>query len=200
MSTPEVKITAEIQPNPDVCKFTVDRLIFPGTITFTEAAEATGSPLAEKLLALDGVGAVTFSTRDVTVTKASGGEWLPLAKQVGATIRGQIQSGEPLFGEKHLPQFESVSAAELKQRVQRVIDEMVNPGVAAHGGFVELLDIKDHTAFIRMGGGCQGCGMADVTLKQGVSRLIQDEVPQIVEILDATDHAGGQNPFYAPAK
>jgi Fe-S cluster biogenesis protein NfuA len=152
------------------------------------------------LLALEGVTGVDIAGRVVTVMKEGDGEWLPLAKQIGGTIRGQLQAGGPLFAEQYQPKFSSASAAELRERVQRVIDDMINPGVAAHGGYVELLDFKDYTAYVRMGGGCQGCGAADVTLKQGISRLIQEEVPEVIEVLDATDHASGQNPYYAPAK
>ena len=81
-----------------------------------------------------------------------------------------------------------------------MIDSKINPGVASHGGHVSLLDVKDGTAFIRLGGGCQGCGMVDVTLKQGIEVVIREEVPEIQKIVDSTDHAGGTNPYYQPAK
>ncbi len=84
--------------------------------------------------------------------------------------------------------------------VQQVIDAQINPGVAMHGGFVTLLDVKDDTAYIALGGGCQGCGMANVTLKQGIEVLIKQAVPEIKQVVDTTDHAGGTNPFYQPAK
>jgi Fe/S biogenesis protein NfuA len=85
-------------------------------------------------------------------------------------------------------------------RVQQVLDEEINPGVANHGGWVQLLDVKNGTAYIQMGGGCQGCGMANVTLKQGVEVAIKRSVPEIVAVLDTTDHASGSNPYYQPAK
>ncbi|CBE67482.1 conserved protein of unknown function [Candidatus Methylomirabilis oxygeniifera] len=84
--------------------------------------------------------------------------------------------------------------------VQRVIDARINPGVAAHGGYVTLLDVKDGIAYITFGGGCHGCGMADVTLKQGVAVEIQKAVPEIHQVLDTTDHAGGTNPYYQAPK
>ena len=89
---------------------------------------------------------------------------------------------------------------DLKARVQDLIDTMINPAVAGHGGFVELIDVQDNRVYLQMGGGCQGCGAADVTLKMGIERLIRDQVPQVREIFDTTDHASGQNPFYAPSK
>jgi Fe/S biogenesis protein NfuA len=88
----------------------------------------------------------------------------------------------------------------LAVEIQTLIDSQINPGVASHGGYVELLDVKDSRVFVRMGGGCQGCGMASVTLKQGVEVLIKQSFPQIDAVVDSTDHAGGENPYYQPAK
>ena len=84
--------------------------------------------------------------------------------------------------------------------VQRVIDEDLNPAVSSHGGFITLLDVRDNTAFIQLGGGCQGCGMADVTLKQGIEVRIRELVPAITAVVDTTDHAEGRNPYFAPSK
>ena len=84
--------------------------------------------------------------------------------------------------------------------VQRVLDAEINPAVAGHGGWVTLLDVKDDVAYIQLGGGCQGCGMVDVTLKQGIEVRIREAVPAIREIIDSTDHAGGKNPYFQPAK
>ena len=86
------------------------------------------------------------------------------------------------------------------QGIQELIDEQINPAVANHGGHVTLLDVKDNLVFVRLGGGCQGCGMVDVTLRQGIEALIQQEFPQIIRVIDQTDHAGGDNPYYQPAK
>jgi len=83
-----------------------------------------------------------------------------------------------------------------EQAVAEVIESKVNPAVAAHGGTVSLIGIDDGMAVISFGGGCQGCGMADVTLKQGIEVMIIDEVPGITGVVDVTDHAAGTNPFY----
>jgi Fe/S biogenesis protein NfuA len=84
----------------------------------------------------------------------------------------------------------------LAEKIQLVIDEKINPGVASHGGNVSLVDIKDDTVYLQFGGGCQGCGMVDVTLKQGVEVMIKEAVPEITRVLDITDHAEGDNPYY----
>ncbi len=84
--------------------------------------------------------------------------------------------------------------------IQRLLDERINPAVAAHGGHVSLVDVQEDTTYIRLEGGCQGCGMADVTLKQGIETEIKQVVPTIKAVLDVTDHAGGTNPYYQPGK
>lgn len=83
--------------------------------------------------------------------------------------------------------------------IQDVLDTRINPSVASHGGHISLIDLDGARAYIRMEGGCQGCGMADATLKQGVQVEIQKVVPTIREVLDVTDHAGGTNPYYQSA-
>jgi len=82
------------------------------------------------------------------------------------------------------------------QRVQEVIDERVAPALASHGGWVELLGVEGEAAVIQFGGGCQGCGMSTVTLKQGIEAAILESVPEIKQVLDQTDHEAGVNPFY----
>ncbi len=89
---------------------------------------------------------------------------------------------------------------ELKEKIQKVIDELINPGVASHGGHVDLLDVKDNKVYLKLGGGCQGCGMADVTLKSGIEATLREEVSPDLELVDTTDHAGGNNPYYSPGK
>ncbi len=86
------------------------------------------------------------------------------------------------------------------EAILRILDEQVNPAVASHGGHISLVDVQDDIAYIRLEGGCQGCGMADVTLKQGVETAIMREVPTITSVLDVTDHAGGSNPYFQPGK
>lgn len=81
-------------------------------------------------------------------------------------------------------------------QIRVLLETRINPAIAAHGGYITLIDIKDSIAFVEMAGGCQGCGMADATLKQGVEVEIKSAVPAIERVLDVTDHAGGTNPYY----
>ncbi len=89
---------------------------------------------------------------------------------------------------------------DLKARVQELIESTINPAVAGHGGFVELIDVQENKVYLQMGGGCQGCGAADITLKAGIERLIKEELPEVEEVLDTTDHSSGNNPYYTPGK
>ncbi|MCH6564190.1 MAG: iron-sulfur cluster assembly accessory protein [Myxococcales bacterium] len=86
------------------------------------------------------------------------------------------------------------------ERVQQILDARVNPGVKAHGGHVSLIDVQEGRVFLQLGGGCQGCGMVDVTLRQGIEVMLREEIPEITEVLDTTDHAAGDNPYYQPSK
>jgi Fe/S biogenesis protein NfuA len=85
-------------------------------------------------------------------------------------------------------------------KVVEVLDTQINPQIAAHGGFAELVAVEAPIAYLRMGGGCQGCGLAAVTLSQGIEVAILDAVAEITEIVDVTDHASGTNPYYEAAK
>ena len=86
------------------------------------------------------------------------------------------------------------------ERVAAVLAEQINPAIASHGGFAELVAVEKDTAYLRLGGGCQGCGMASVTLGQGIEVAIKNAVPEILNVVDVTDHAGGDNPYYEAAK
>lgn len=83
------------------------------------------------------------------------------------------------------------------REMKRILDEKVNPAVASHGGYIDLIDYKDGVAYIEMSGGCQGCAMSKMTLKQGVEETLRRHFPDLEEVLDVTDHAGGRNPYYA---
>ncbi len=87
---------------------------------------------------------------------------------------------------------------DVAQRVLQVLDRQINPSIAAHGGQAELVAVEDGTAYLRMNGGCQGCGMAMVTLAQGIEVALKESVPEITRVVDVTDHASGTNPYFEP--
>lgn len=88
----------------------------------------------------------------------------------------------------------------LVERVQQVLTEQVNPAIASHGGGAELVSIDGTIAYLRLYGGCQGCGLAQVTLKQGIERIILESIPELSQVVDVTDHASGDHPYYESQK
>jgi Fe-S cluster biogenesis protein NfuA len=195
----ETKITAEFdKENSEVCKFTVDRPVYAGKIDIRNREQAKGIPLAEKLFQIEDVAEVSVYGAVVVVTRGVGKDWKEIGKHVGAVIRDYIQAGMAPTEEQMRASLPDQSV--IRDKVLELLEMQINPGIAGHGGYVELIDVRDNSAYIRMSGGCQGCGMADVTLKQGIERLIREEVPEVWEVFDTTDHAAGKNPYYEPAK
>lgn len=88
----------------------------------------------------------------------------------------------------------------LVDRVQQVIENQVNPAIAAHGGGAELVSVDGTIAYLRLFGGCQGCGLAQVTLKQGIERILLESIPELSQVVDVTDHASGDSPYYESQK
>ena len=193
-----IDIQAEILSD-ETSQFTVDPAVYPnGSVYFANREAAKGSPLAEALFEIENVVGVSVSHNIVKVTKSGYDEWLPIAKRIGAIIRAQLQSGLPAISESVKNSLPSENV--IKEKVQQLFETQINPAVAQHGGNVELVDVKGNVVYLRLGGGCQGCGMADVTLKQGIEHAIRDLIPEVGDILDVTDHAGGSNPYYSPQK
>jgi Fe-S cluster biogenesis protein NfuA len=181
------------------CRFTVDRPLVPErAVYFASPEQAAGSPLAETLLAVANVAAVMLSHDTVTVTLRQPAPWPDIARTIGGAIRAQLQSGTPAVSDAALAAMPDEAA--IRATVQRLLEDEINPAVASHGGWIALLGVRRNDVFLELGGGCQGCGMANVTLKQGIETILRRELPQLGEILDQTDHAAGRNPYYAPAK
>jgi Fe/S biogenesis protein NfuA len=110
--------------------------------------------------------------------------------QGGLVLRNPNRPKTPQLGEA----IELTGTPE--EKVRQLLDEQVNPAIAMHGGFTELVKVEDDKAFITMGGGCQGCAMSAMTLRQGIETAILGTIPEITEVVDLTDHGSGENPFY----
>jgi Fe/S biogenesis protein NfuA len=82
------------------------------------------------------------------------------------------------------------------EKVQQLLEQQINPGLAAHGGFAELKGVDDDKVYVLMGGGCQGCAVSAMTLREGIAASITSAIPEITEVIDVTDHDAGQNPYY----
>jgi Fe-S cluster biogenesis protein NfuA len=182
---------------PQLCTFTVSQPLYPDwSAHFAAAEQSKGSPLVDKLFGLDFVGEVLVGENALTITLNKETDWEDAIPKVGGVIRDVLVSGES-------PISEAVTKAmlppeELERRVQKVLDEAINPQIASHGGSVTLSRVENNSVYLEFAGGCQGCGMANLTLKYGVERVIREEVPQVGEVRDTTDHTVGQNPYHAP--
>ena len=86
----------------------------------------------------------------------------------------------------------------IEERINAVIINEINPGLAAHGGMVDLVEFREGKAILKFGGGCQGCGMVDLTLADGVEKLLKERIPEITEVSDMTDHSFTDNAYYNP--
>ena len=95
------------------------------------------------------------------------------------------------------PPSDGVPKGELASKVQLILDEQVNPAIASHGGQIHLVEVKGTDVFMEMTGGCQGCAMSRMTLRQGVERMIREHIPEVTEIHDVTDHTAGANPYFS---
>jgi len=121
-------------------------------------------------------------------------------KLISRHVKGATVDADPISGALSLTTNYNPDEDPLSQSVQRMLDEEINPAVAGHGGYIGLLDIADGVAYVQMGGGCQGCGLAEVTLGQGVRTTILEKFPEITDVVDTTDHAQGTNPYYQASK
>ena len=275
-------IQTEPTSNPATLKFLPGKAVMPaGSAAFVKIENAEKSPLAKRLLGIDGVVRVLLETDSISLNKADDKDWDILKPAILGAIMDHYTSGDPvmildnaandsgktndengdiesrieelietrirpatsqgggdvIFREfkdgvvflemmgsavglragienmlrHYIPEIEGVKdyrdsipkpglETPLAAAVQSVLDEKVNPAVASHGGHIALIDVQESTAYIRLEGGCQGCGMADVTLKQGIEKEILDSVPEITAVLDSTDHDSGSNPYYSPGK
>lgn len=193
----EIKITGEPSGAGDRCKFIVDRPLLAGESAFFGDPKTTrGSDLAAELLAVPGIESVLIADNTVTLSTGYGVDWPALG--IGNLIRKHVRGGGPIVSPEY---FEDLpSEGDLKWTISDLLDREINPAVAQHGGYVELIDVRKNNVYLRLGGGCQGCGAADVTLKQGIEKAIRQLVPRVGEILDTTDHAAGRNPYYSPGK
>jgi Fe-S cluster biogenesis protein NfuA len=195
-----IAIRAEtLLADPDTCKFSVSRAVHPGGPFFFDNRErAAGSPLAERLFALPGVAYVLVTDNVVTVGKEPSASWSGLKSAIGSAIRTQLLTGVPAILETVRNASSCArSDAEVRAVVQELLDREVNRSISAHGGRISIVDVRDGVLFVAMSGGCQGCAASGVTLREGFELMVRRVAPEIVDIVDTTDHASGQKPFYS---
>ena len=175
-------------------------LLSAGTAGFLDKESSARSPLAQRLFEIEGIASVYLDPQAITLTKTDDVEWPMLEPAIFGAIMEHFTAGEPVILDESQPLPRPGLDTQEGQAIQGLLEQRINPQVASHGGRISLVDVQDDTAYIRLEGACQGCGMADVTLKQGVVKEIKALVPAIGTVLDVTDHAGGTNPYYQSGK
>ena len=194
----DIMISTRLTGNPTSCRFQISENVYEGGAAFFQSKEeAAGSPLAAKIFEIESITSVKIAGKVVTVSRHHPEDWPSVTRKVAELIKAQIHSSEPAVKDGAASSMRSPE--EIKKIANEVLDAEINPSVASHGGHIEILDVKETTVYVKMGGGCQGCGQASNTLKQGVERALRDKLPELDEVLDTTDHAGGTNPYYAPS-
>ena len=192
------KISGELTNDANVCKFQCDRPILDNwTVVFNSPADSLGSPLIDALFAVEGVASVTVSGSTITVTKSIPTPWPHLAADIAKAIRGGCAAGEHPVAPAVVERLQAMPMDDAAKAISELFETQINPALASHGGFVKLLKIEDRDVYVEMGGGCQGCASARATMRYGVEGAIRKVAPQVRNIIDATDHASGTNPYYS---
>ena len=182
----------------DTCKFTASGTVHPGgPFLFGSREQAAGSPLVERLFGLPGVAQVLVADNVVTVAKDANTPWGGLRADIGAVIRTHLLTGiNAILELPQTPASAGRSDGDIRAAAQALLDRETNPSIAAHGGKISIVDVKDRRLYVEMSGGCQGCAASQVTLRQGFERMVRRVAPELVDVIDVTDHAGGTRPFY----
>lgn len=150
----------------------------------SEADEAAGDLIEAQgelpvIIPGDSVDSLRGATLDLPTTNG----------QQGLVLRNPNRP-DPLSG-MHLELTGSV-----EEKVRQLLDGQINPSLAMHGGFAALERVDDDVVYVTMGGGCQGCAVSAMTLREGIARSIKEAIPEVSEVIDTTDHALGENPYY----
>ena len=183
------------------CRIQFSQPVSPeGTSLFEIPEAAADWPAVRALLEIPGVHSIIGKGDLLVVARREDTEWPEILNRVEgalkkASLGADIDAGSPDQGMDE--DRDEEAEGDLRQRVEKVVEEKINPGLDSHGGYLELLDVRGANLYVHMGGGCQGCAMSAATLKQGVESILRSEIPEINEILDTTDHAAGENPYFA---
>ena len=197
--TESMRIRAESSPaDPHSMRFVLDRDVQDAALaSFPDAAAAQGAPLAEALFAISGVKMVDVSGAVVAVVKTDDSNWNDLKHPVADALRASLAHSSAPLGQAVKAFGQARNDNEIHLAVQEVLDLKANPAIAAHGGHVSVIDVKDGVVSMLMSGGCQGCAASAATLRGGVETMIRAAVPEVRDIIDVTDHAAGETPFYS---
>lgn len=193
-----MKIKVLATENEHERKFELALTISQREKTYTDSTEALSSPMASKIFGFPWTDQITVGTNFITVRKQDWVEWSVLEEPLKGIVSEHFSAlSEPI---EENPEMDTAKGPSLDspeaKTIQTLIEEQINPALASHGGFVVLHSVEGDKVFMEMGGGCQGCAMSYQTLKEGIEGAIKEAVPSISTVIDVTNHAAGDNPFY----
>ena len=193
LPTTQIRITAE-PVDERQRRFVLDKPVHPvGARTYASPDEAATAPVVQAVLSVSGVRKVTAAGNVLTVVHDGGEEWTAVEPKIRYAIEVASGLSPAPPASPASPALDDDSAYGL---VDRLLRERINPAVAQHGGKVELIDVQEGVVVVRMMGGCQGCGMANVTLRQGIETSLRRMLPELKGLRDITDHESGKNPYF----
>jgi len=181
-------IQTEDTPNPATLKFIPGVDVLPGSSAeFSSTEEAKTSPLASRLLRIDGVNSVFLSGDFVSITKAEQMEWFALKPSVLAGIMEHFASGLPVMEAAQTTDSDNGDDNEIVQQIKHLLDTRVRPAVAMDGGDITFHSFADGVVTLQMRGACQGCPSSTATLKMGIENMLRHYIPEVVEVRPTED-------------
>ncbi len=194
--TSQIEIRGHLLARPNVCRFSISHPVYQGGRANCSTPEtAASSPLLHAIFMLGGIRQIMVTSNSITVEKISDEPWPKLGKKISALIRSHAKPNEPLV-EGPLQPSPEVTDTMIQREVFNLIKDQINPQIASHGGYVDLDRVHKGVVYLKMGGGCQGCSAASMTLQLGIERTIYSNVPEVNDIVDVTNHEAGSNPYY----
>lgn len=185
---PTVAVTIDTlpTPNPEALMFRVQEMLVPtGTFEYRDHASAADSPLARRLFDVPGVTLVLIASRFVTVQKEAEVPWPELVPQIKAQVRDFLDSGDMAVPDEELAVAHYADPVERK--VVRLLDEFVRPAVAQDGGDILYRGLEDGIVLVKLIGSCHSCPSSTATLRQGVERMLLEEVPEVRGVRQVED-------------
>jgi len=179
-----VSVTLEFTPNPDTLKYVVSaHLLQRGALDFTDAAQAAGAPLAERLFRVPGVKAVMLAKDFVTVTVTSQDVMKDVNAAMLREIREHLESGQPVVTEALAPQDDHGADDSLvAQQIKAILDQQVRPAVAMDGGDIVFNRFEDGIVYLELKGSCSGCPSSTATLKMGIEQHLRELIPEVQQV------------------
>ena len=181
-----VTVTLEFTPNPNTLKFVVNsQFLTRGTANFTKKEDATKSPLAESIFAIEGIQGVMVGTNFVTITKSNAGDWDTVADSVPKAIETHLTKGLPIFVDGYDPNATQTTAgsSDVEKRIQEILDSEIRPAVAMDGGDIQFSKFENGIVFLQLQGSCSSCPSSIATLKMGVETRLKEMIPEVKEVV-----------------